>query len=163
MGKMLIADYAKCTGCRVCELVCSVKKNGSASPSRARIAVVKWESISVCAPMFCQQCRAAPCAAVCPVKALARDEAVGRVTINQDLCIVCRFCVAVCPFGAMAVDTAAGKVMKCDLCDGEPTCVQFCEPQALQYVDDSQANLGRMRKAAERLPDLIAGTFTGHG
>jgi carbon-monoxide dehydrogenase iron sulfur subunit len=158
MGRMLITDYAKCTGCRVCELVCSVKKNGSAVPARARIAVVKWESISVATPMYCQQCQSAPCAAVCPVKAPVRDESVGRVVIDQDLCIGCRFCVAICPFGAIAADTVTRKVVKCDLCDGDPTCVQFCQPQALQYVEDSFANLGRMRKAVEKLPDLMAGS-----
>lgn len=162
MGRMLIVDYAKCTGCRICELVCSAKKNGSASPSRARIAVLRWESISVATPMYCQQCQTAPCAAVCPVKALARDETFSRVAINQDLCIGCRFCVAVCPFGAMALDTVTQKVVKCDLCDGDPTCVQYCEPQALQYVEDSMVNLARMRKAVEKLPDLIVRSFASH-
>jgi len=93
--------------------------------------------------------------AVCPVKALARDEGIGRVTIDYDLCIGCRFCVAACPFGAMGVDSLARKVIKCDLCDGDPTCVKFCETKALQYVDASTANITKMREAAGKLSELL--------
>jgi Fe-S-cluster-containing hydrogenase component 2 len=155
MKKMLIVDHSKCTGCRLCEVVCSVKKNGAVNPTRARIAVIKWEPICVETPMLCQQCDSAPCMVVCPVKALARDEGIGRVTINYDLCIGCRFCVAACPFGAMGVDPVARKVIKCDLCDGDPTCVKFCETKALQYVDASTANITKMREAAAKLSELL--------
>ncbi len=155
MKKMLIADHSKCTGCRLCEVVCSVNKNGAVNPGRAMVAVVKWDQDCIAIPMLCQQCESAPCIAVCPVKALARDEDIGRVTINYDLCIGCRFCVAVCPFGAMGFDPAARKVIKCDLCDGEPACAKFCETKALQYIDISTANREKRRHAAEVLSDLI--------
>lgn len=155
MMKMLIVDHSKCTGCRLCEVVCSAKKNGAVNPTKARITVIKWESICVDTPMLCQQCESAPCIAVCPVAALARDEDMGRVTINYDLCIGCKFCVAACPFGAMKVDPAARKVIKCDLCDGDPICVKFCETKALQYVDASTVNIVKMREAAGKLSELI--------
>ena len=155
MNKMLMVDYSKCTGCRLCEVVCSIKKNGAVNPTRARITVIKWEPICVETPMLCQQCDSAPCIAVCPVKALARDEEIGRVTIDYDLCIGCKFCVAVCPFGAMGIDPVARKVIKCDLCDGDPTCVKFCETKALQYVDASTVNITKMREAAGKLSELL--------
>lgn len=155
MKKMLMVDHSKCTGCRLCEVVCSVKKNGAVNPAKARIAVIKWESICVETPMLCQQCDSAPCVAVCPVKALARDEVIGRVTIDYDLCIGCKFCVAACPFGAMGIDPVARKVIKCDLCDGDPTCVKFCETKALQYVDASTVNITKMREAAGKLSELL--------
>ena len=155
MKKVLMVDHSKCTGCRLCEVVCSVKKNGAVNPTRARIAVIKWETICVETPMLCQQCESAPCMAVCPVKALARDEGIGRVTIDYDLCIGCRFCVAACPFGAMGVDSLARKVIKCDLCDGDPTCVKFCETKALQYVEASTVNRAKMRETAEKLSELV--------
>ena len=71
MYKMLTVDHSKCTGCRLCEIVCSAKKNGSVNPSRARLAVIKWEQACVDMPMICQQCESAPCMMVCPVKALS--------------------------------------------------------------------------------------------
>ena len=158
MTKMLIVDHSKCTGCRLCEVVCSVKKNGAANPARARITVIKWESICIETPMLCQQCETAPCVAVCPVGALTRDESIGRVTVDYDLCIGCKFCVAVCPFGAMGIDPVARKVIKCDLCDGDPTCAKFCETKALQYVDASTAGKTKMREAAQNLSDLLKKT-----
>ncbi len=158
MNRILIVEPSKCTGCRLCEVVCSVKKNGAVNPTRARIAIIKWESICLETPMLCQQCESAPCVAVCPVKALARDSELERVSIDYDLCIGCKFCVAACPFGAMGIDPVARKVIKCDLCDGEPTCVKFCETKALQYVDASIANITKMRKAAEELSELIKKT-----
>jgi len=54
MRKMLIADPQKCTGCRICEIVCVVNKEGVSNPSRAHIAVVRWEDISLEMPMVCQ-------------------------------------------------------------------------------------------------------------
>lgn len=158
MTKMLIVDHSKCTGCRLCEVVCSVKKNGAANPARARITVIKWESICIETPMLCQQCETAPCVAVCPVGALTRDESISRVTVDYDLCIGCKFCVAVCPFGAMGIDPVARKVIKCDLCDGDPTCAKFCETKALQYVDASTASKTKMREAAQNLSDLLKKT-----
>ena len=155
MKKMLIVDHTKCTGCRLCEVVCSANKIGTVNPNRARVAVVKWEQSCVAIPMLCQQCESAPCMAVCPVKALNMDESIGRVTVNYDLCIGCRFCVAVCPFGAMDIDSVTGKVIKCDLCDGEPMCAKFCETGALQYVDVGTANREKRRLAADVLSDLI--------
>ena len=155
MRKMLIVDHSRCTGCRLCELVCSVNKGGAANPAAARITVVKWEPICVDTPMVCQQCDTAPCATVCPVQALSRDEELGRVTINYERCIGCRFCIAVCPFGAMGFDPVTRKVIKCDLCDGDPVCVKFCEPRAIQYVDASAANAAKSRQAAEKLADLM--------
>jgi len=155
MKKMLMVDHSKCTGCRLCEIVCSVKKNGAVNPTRARITVIKWEPICVETPMLCQQCDSAPCIAVCPVKALARDEEIGRVAIDYDLCIGCKFCVAACPFGAMGIDPVARQVIKCDLCDGDPTCVKFCETKALQYVDASTVNITKMREAAGKLSELL--------
>ena len=163
MNKMLVVDHSKCTGCRLCEVVCSIKKYGISDPARARIAVIKWEAICVETPMICQQCESAPCVSICPVGALAQDEEIGRVTIDYDQCIGCKFCVAACPFGAMSVDTVTRKVIKCDLCDGDPTCVKFCETKALQYVDASTMNMVQMREAAGKLSDLIRKTVVRVG
>jgi len=36
MEKILMIDYQKCTGCRLCELVCSVMHDGVSNPARSR-------------------------------------------------------------------------------------------------------------------------------
>jgi carbon-monoxide dehydrogenase iron sulfur subunit len=151
MAKVLMIDHEKCTGCRLCELVCSVMHEGVSNPMRSRIKVVKWESEGLYIPMSCQQCEDAPCMSVCPVKAISRDESLDRVVVDYDKCIGCRACVAVCPFGAMGFDVNDRKVFKCDLCDGDPQCVRFCEEKAVDYVEADRVSVSKKRKAAQRL------------
>ncbi len=153
MAKVLMVDFEKCTGCRLCELVCSVKHEGVSNPSRSRIKVEKWEWEGLYIPMTCQQCEDAPCKSSCPVKAISHDEDLGRLVVDYEVCIGCRSCVAVCPFGAMSFDALGKKVIKCDLCDGEPLCVSFCDTKALDYVDAGQVSTSRKRDAAKRISD----------
>jgi len=151
MAKVLSIEYQKCTGCRTCELVCSVKHDGVANPMRSRIKVMKWEAEGLYIPMSCQQCQDAPCLNVCPVKAISRDEEMGCVEVDYDVCIGCRSCVTVCPFGAMSYNVKDRRVFKCDLCDGDPQCVRFCDVDAVAYVEVGEVSLDKKRKAAERL------------
>ena len=155
MAKMFMVDYEKCTGCRLCELVCSVKHEGVSNPARSRIKVFKWEWEGRYVPINCQQCTAAPCQEVCPVSAISRDETLDRVTIDYDTCIDCRKCSDACPFGAMGFDTLANKVIKCDFCDGDPQCVLFCEPGAIQYIDATEVSNIKQLAAAEKFTGIM--------
>jgi carbon-monoxide dehydrogenase iron sulfur subunit len=151
MAKTLYIDYQKCTGCRLCELVCAVFHDGISNPVRSRIKVMKWEAEGLYIPMTCQQCQDAPCLNVCPVKAISRDEELGRVFVDYDVCIGCRSCVAVCPFGAMNFNIKDKQVFKCDLCDGEPQCVRFCEEKAIDYLEMDDVSIYKKRDAATRV------------
>ncbi len=44
MGKVLAINPEKCTGCRLCELVCSVYHDGVSNAARSRIKIMKWEA-----------------------------------------------------------------------------------------------------------------------
>lgn len=151
MAKMLLIDYEKCTGCRLCEQVCSVKHDGVSNPARSRIHVVKWEMKGINIPVVCSQCESAPCIATCPTNTRSREEGLGRVMVDYDRCIGCKTCIAVCPFGAVSFDPVAHKVISCDLCDGDPQCARFCETGAIRYVEASEINKKRQREAAEKL------------
>lgn len=151
MANVLYIDYQKCTGCRLCELVCAVKHDGVSNPTRSRIKVMKWEAEGLYVPMSCQQCQDAPCLNVCPVKAISRDEEMARVTVDYDICIGCRSCVAVCPFGAMSYNTIEKQVFKCDLCDGDPQCVRFCDVKAVDFLPPEEVSINKKRDAADRL------------
>jgi Fe-S-cluster-containing hydrogenase component 2 len=151
MAKTLYIDYQKCTGCRLCELVCAVFHDGISNPARSRIKVMKWEAEGLYIPMSCQQCQDAPCMNVCPVKAISLDEELGRVFVDYDVCIGCRSCVAVCPFGAMNFNIKDKQVFKCDLCDGDPQCVRFCEEKAIDFLEMDDVSIYKKRDAATRV------------
>ncbi len=155
MEKILVVDHEKCTGCRLCEMVCSVKHTGVSDPTRSRIHIIKWPMEGFELPMLCQQCEEAPCIAVCPQDALSRDPIPGCVSVNYDLCIGCKMCVTACPFGGMGIDVVARQVIKCDLCDGDPVCVRFCDPGALQFVPATSVNLIKKREAGQKLSEVM--------
>ena len=147
MVPRLIIDYEKCVGCDSCEQACSAKKTAMINPAFSRIGIVRRQLGAGNIPVVCQQCEdSAPCMAVCPVKAISRDTELNRVNVNYDLCIGCRMCVAICPFGGMQFDETKRKVFKCDLCDGEPACVKFCQHNAIQCLE--AAEQGTMKQAA---------------
>jgi len=148
---VIVVEHENCVGCRTCEAVCSLSHEGEIGPLRSRIGVVKWEALGLAVPMNCRQCDDAPCAAVCPVKAISRDENLNRVMVEYSKCIGCRTCVTVCPFGGMSFDLMDGRVIKCDLCDGDPLCVRFCAYGALRYIDAVEMNSRNRRRAALRL------------
>lgn len=153
MDKALMINHEKCTGCRLCELVCAVKHDGVSNPTRSRIKVMKWEMEGLYIPMSCQQCEDAPCESGCPVGAITRNEGLNRVEVDHDVCIGCRTCVSVCPFGAMTFNAIDRKVIKCDLCDGDPQCVRFCDVKAVEYVPATDVSIVKKRGAALRLKE----------
>jgi Fe-S-cluster-containing hydrogenase component 2 len=140
-------------------MACSVEHTGVNSPSRSRIHVIKWPLEGFELPMLCQQCEEAPCIAVCPKDALSRDATMGRVTLDYDLCIGCKMCVTACPFGGMGIDAVARQVIKCDLCDGNPACVRFCDPGALEFVPATSVHLRKKRNAGRKLSAVMTRAF----
>ena len=62
MEKVLIVDGEKCTGCRVCELVCSMARSGEYNPQKSYIRVLRNMELDVSLPAidvkcdFCGKC-----------------------------------------------------------------------------------------------------------
>jgi Fe-S-cluster-containing dehydrogenase component len=145
-GRILV-EPERCTGCRNCELFCSLKNYGEVNPSRARIHVVRSQkdNIITTVPVVCQQCEDPMCMAMCPAGALARHPETHAVVVDPDKCLGCRTCVEVCPFGAPSVDPRTGTSEKCNLCDGDPTCVKVCSQFAIKFVTAEEEALERKR------------------
>jgi len=129
----LYIDPLDCTGCRVCELVCSFYKEKVFSPRLSRVRVITLEP-ALDFPVACRHCDKAPCIAACPMKAIDYDEE-GKVVVYAEECIGCGACVDVCPFGAMNLHPKTGVAFNCDLCG---KCVEFCPVGKLKIVEEDE-------------------------
>lgn len=155
MMKMIVTNPDVCTGCRACENVCSLVHFGECNPARAKIRVMRWETLGIDVPVTCLQCEEAPCAESCPTHAIQRNPETGAMETKDDLCIRCHMCALACPFGANLVGPEK-EVLRCDLCGGDPECVKLCEKEAIQYLPISQLATTKMRHAVKDLfPDLL--------
>ena len=153
--KTLIIDIDRCTGCHQCELACSFRKLRKFSPCDSRIQIVTSEDRCLSIPVVCMQCEDAPCARVCPVGAIQLDSGTGAYIVNSDRCFRCRMCSLVCPFAGVTTDRHSGKAIKCDLCDGDPECVQCCGDEAISYEEPDVELMSKKRAAVRQLSSLF--------
>ena len=130
--QVLKFDPINCVGCRVCEIICSMRHTGTCNPARARLKIEGEEDTLISSVRVCRRCKKAPCIAACPEFALGKDPETGVIILNQELCIGCGECVEACPFGAMFLDPLTEMPISCDLCGGDPGCVKFCSTSAIQ-------------------------------
>ncbi len=142
--KRIIVFPDKCTGCRLCESVCSLVNEGVVRPFKSRVRVVKVKDGLANMPIICHQCLKAPCAEQCPVNAISSRE--GVVVVDRQACIGCGVCVTACPFGAVTM--IDGAVLKCELCGGDPACVKYCAAKAIQFIEVSRAAEVRQQEHA---------------
>lgn len=153
--KTLIIDAEKCSGCRACETYCSLKHDGECNPAKGRIHVIKWEQDAIFIPINCLRCEEPACEMVCPKGATYRNYLTGAMEVDSHRCIGCLSCVFACPFGATFVDLDNGKVLKCDLCDGDPTCAKVCPTGAIICEEISKEAYLKLIQNADRIPELV--------
>ena len=123
----------RCSGCRTCEVVCSLARFGVDNPKKSCIRVVTlYPHPVIRMPVVCRQCGDPKCADGCPTKAISRAN--GVVAIDPELCVSCLKCVDDCPFGAMFAHEDIETPFNCNLCGGSPQCVPACPKQAIQFV-----------------------------
>lgn len=153
--KIITADINKCVGCHDCEHACAYHYTRSTCEE-------KWSNIQVndyveersVVPMTCFQCERAWCMEVCPTHALVRDEETGAVVVQAERCIGCKMCMRACPFGNMHFDPIRKISRKCDLCGGDPRCVEHCVAGALQYEEVEELAAAKRRKVDSSLKGL---------
>ncbi len=126
--------YETCSGCKLCELICSLKHEGVSNPSRARIHVVKKEPL-LYEPVVCMQCEVPVCAEICPNEAIQLNTE-GVISVVEEKCNGCGLCVMVCPSGAVSIDPIKKRALICDLCRGDPQCVKYCPAKVLKLECD---------------------------
>jgi anaerobic carbon-monoxide dehydrogenase iron sulfur subunit len=129
---MILIDEKICTGCRTCEFACAWQQKESFHYDQSLIRVQKdKENEGFFRVTVCRHCPSAPCLAACPVAAIGKDPRSGEVRIDPQKCTGCGECVASCPWQAPVLDPHDGIAKICDLCQGDPLCVKFCQPGAL--------------------------------
>lgn len=162
MAKMLKVDYAKCTGCRACEMVCSLFHRGECSHRKSNIHNINFNN-EYFLSIMCFQCDDSPCSKVCPMKAVKKDLNTGLVTVDKKKCIGCKLCVLACPFGNMGFSEEAHQTVKCNLCDGNPQCVFYCSPEAITFVDIEDEILKKKADLSEQIVKTYYPPKAEHG
>lgn len=154
-NRVLIILEENCTGCHMCELACSSKKEGEFIPSRSRIYVVTNGLEGWSRPVVCLQCEDPMCMKACSVGAIFKTETTqgdSLISINKEKCIGCHQCIVACPFGAIDYLKEL-RATKCDLCGGSPTCVEFCFYGCLKFIELSDEVY---QKRAKKIKALTA-------
>ena len=150
--KFVSVDPSKCTGCGICEYACAIEKDESrGNPMCSRIRVIRMTPLFNFA-LACRACEDAQCVKACPEKALVQSEKTGVIMVKDKQCKGCDWCVQACPHGGIMIHSETGKAVACDLCGGEPKCVEFCPEEALDLVCSDDEADKRFSGALEKLP-----------
>jgi Fe-S-cluster-containing hydrogenase component 2 len=153
--KFISVDPGKCIGCGICEYACTVEKGESTwNPIRSRIRVVRMAPVLNFA-LSCRACEDAKCVKACPERALSQAEDTGLLIIDENKCKGCDWCVQACDHGGITIHADTGKAIACDLCKGEPKCLQSCPEEALAIVESDEEAEQRFNDALSTLADQI--------
>ena len=118
-------NYELCSGCRRCEIACSLFHEGRIWPEASRVRVFMFVP-GVEVPHLCFQCEDYPCVEACPAEALSVDEKTGAVKVEVSKCTACGVCVEACPGRVPHLHPSGNYMVICDLCNGQPKCVEAC-------------------------------------
>ncbi len=146
--RIVFANADLCTGCSLCELACADARESVVGKEFSRIRIDSMPEINAWFPVVCMQCAAPPCVTICPSRARSKDPASGAILIDADSCSGCGQCILACPIGYPTIHPVDGVAFGCDLCSGEPVCVEACTTGALEFVN---AAVGARRRARARI------------
>jgi len=118
-------NYELCSGCRRCEIACSLFHEGEIWPEASRVRVFMFVP-GVEVPHLCFQCEDYPCVEACPAEALSVDEKTGAVKVEVSKCTACGVCIEACPGRVPHLHPSGNYMVICDLCNGQPKCVEAC-------------------------------------
>ena len=116
-------DSKKCSGCHLCEMVCSLYHLGLINIERSAIRIQKDDlETSLNTPVLCRQCK--------EMKCLQGEEEMKDS--EKKKFIWGRIRAEYCPFNALSV--LGGNAYHCDLCGGKPQCIKVCTPNAITVI-----------------------------
>jgi carbon-monoxide dehydrogenase iron sulfur subunit len=106
------------------------------NPTKSRIRVVRLNPF-VNMAIACRLCEDPQCVIACPREALSQSEETGVIMVDEKMCNGCAWCVEACDFGAIQLHPESRVAFVCDLCDGEPQCVEWCPEEALDFITEN--------------------------
>ena len=129
--KKLLADPAKCTGCGICEEVCSKAyyKEADREKSAIRISADNKGGYTIA---VCDQC--GDCRGMCSMMSLMTNKQ-GVVRLDKKTCVGCLICVAECLKGYMFFNDGLPTPFKCVACG---LCAKSCPGEALSVVEATE-------------------------
>jgi carbon-monoxide dehydrogenase iron sulfur subunit len=167
MSPFIAVNHSLCTGCRTCEVVCSLYHFGECNPEKSAIRVIRREKggLVFALPLVCQQCQQASCLEACPTEALWRKNEGSPLIFDQEKCTDCGMCVEACPAGCISLDQQNNLLISCDLCQGRPQCISLCHSNCLTLEDnDRTGNPKRVERLAGILEaEGLTGSVPGKG
>ena len=122
----IVRDYLRCSGCRKCEIACSLFHENRIWPEASRIRVFMLVPGAE-VPHLCVQCEDYPCVESCPVDALSVSKDTGAVLVDKEKCTGCGLCIDACPGRIPHIHPTEKYAVICDLCGGKPQCVEVCQ------------------------------------
>lgn len=124
--KLWIArDFLKCSGCRRCEIACTLFHEEKIWPEASRVRVFMLVP-GVEIPHLCAQCTDYPCVASCSFDALSVDAETSAVRVDKGKCTACGKCIGACPGRVPHLHPVDQHALICDLCYGDPQCARAC-------------------------------------
>lgn len=121
----ILVDPYRCSGCKLCEIACSLQHEKAVWLSASRIIVYEpYPGAPV--PVTCVQCSDHPCVNSCPYGALRTDDRTGAVLVDESKCTLCGLCKTACPARIPRIVPGKNHVLICDLCGGDPQCIRIC-------------------------------------
>jgi Fe-S-cluster-containing hydrogenase component 2 len=133
LRRIVVAHPEKCTGCRMCEIACSLTRKNAVNPKKSAIRVSR-NGLQGSRPIVCMQCTEPACVAVCQYEAITMDPVSGAWVVDVNKCQGCGSCVDACPIGAIYLDLEDCVAIKCDLCGGDPHCTKYCFEGVLEVA-----------------------------
>lgn len=116
-------DPKRCSGCHLCEIVCSLYHLGIINIEKSAIRIQKDDlDSSLNTPVLCHQCK--------EMKCLKEEEVIEKC--EKKKFIWNRIRAKQCSFHALPV--FGENAFHCDLCGETPQCIKVCTPQAISIL-----------------------------
>jgi Fe-S-cluster-containing hydrogenase component 2 len=150
MVKVLVPVPGKCSGCGLCVMACNVVHGTGLTPARSNLRLEK-RCIDLDLVVVCSHGEGCEleCMEACPAEAIGVGTT-GAVLISYAKCIACGMCGRACPFSVIWEDEG-DKAFKCDLCEGDPACVRYCQLDAIEYRDAEPKDFDLIREHVEEV------------